>query len=533
MSKEFKSDRLLTPATIGVLFVIRIAVGWHFLYEGLIKVFDPRWSSAGYLAGSPWLLSGFFQWLILQPTLLRIVDLLNAWGLTLIGLALFFGCLTRTASFFGVVMLAMYYIAYPPFIGYDTPAVEGSYLLVNKNLIELLVLVLFVILPKGALPSLSPLFAKIWDRLRSKQPVIEIPKEENAPAPASPFFLGRRELLSSLATLPFFGGFVLAVLKKKSYEEQQLRRFRVDAVTSATPSTIRFASLSELKGQVPHGRIGHVELSRVMCGGNLVSGFAHARDLIYVSPLLKTYFTDDKVMETLRLAEACGINTAVLRTDHHTIRILEKYWKRGGKIQWLAQTYPSAKDVTGNIQMAIDAGAIGAFVQGNIADTLIRDNNLDVLEKAISFIRQNGLIAGTAAHSLRVPMVLEEAGIEFDFYMKTFHRDDYWSAHPRENRVEFSIIGPEHPDHNQYHDNIWCLDPEETAEFMSKVKKPWIAYKVLAAGAIPPKEGLRYVFEHGADFACVGMFDFQVVENANITYELLTSEIPRRRPWCA
>ncbi|MFB3906394.1 MAG: hypothetical protein ACE15E_23365 [Acidobacteriota bacterium] len=444
------------------------------------------------------------------------------------------GCLTRTASIFGIALLGLYYVAYPPFIGYDTPMAEGSYLLVNKNLIETLVLVLFVVLPKDALPGLSRALTALRFSLRRDARGGPLPAEENASSPTGRMSLGRRDLISSLASLPFFGLFVVSVLKKRSYEEQQLRKFRVDAVTSATPTTIRFASLAELKGQVPRGRIGRVELSRVMCGGNLVSGFAHWRDLIYVSPLLKTYFTDEKVIETLRLAEACGINTAVLRTDDHTIRILDRYWKRsGGRIQWLAQTYPSAKDVTGNIQKAIDGGAIGAFVQGNIADGLVRDNNLEVIEKAIAFIRKNGLIAGTAAHSLEVPMALEKAGMEFDFYMKTFHRDDYWSAHPKQNRVEFSILGRNQSDHDQFHDNIRCLDPEETAEFMKRVTKPWIAYKVLAAGAIPPKDGLRYVFGNGADFACVGMFDFQVVENANIAYQLFTSPLRRERPWCA
>ncbi len=109
-----------------------------------------------------------------------------------------------------------------------------------------------------------------------------------------------------------------------------------------------------------------------MIGGNLISGFAHSRDLIYVSTWLKKYFTDEKVIETLWLCEACGINTAIFRCDENTIRILEKYWKRGGKVQWLAQTYPKGEDMT-NIKLAIDHGAIGAFVMGNIADKIVFD----------------------------------------------------------------------------------------------------------------------------------------------------------------
>jgi hypothetical protein len=65
------------------------------------------------------------------------------------------------------------------------------------------------------------------------------------------------------------------------------------------------------------------------------------------------------------------------------------------------------------------------------------------------------------------------------------------------------------------------------------VSIPWIAYKVLAAGAIKPSEGLRHAFSGGADFACLGMFDFQVVENANTVCEVLNSDLKRERTWFA
>ena len=105
--------------------------------------------------------------------------------------------------------------------------------------------------------------------------------------------------------------------------------------------------------------------------------------------MIKNYFTDEKVIETLWLYEACGINTIIFRTDEQTIRILEKYWKRGGKIQWIAQTYPKDDDLS-NIQMAIDAGADGAFVMGGIADQLVSKDRLEYLAKPIEYIRESG-----------------------------------------------------------------------------------------------------------------------------------------------
>ena len=76
---------------------------------------------------------------------------------------------------------------------------------------------------------------------------------------------------------------------------------------------------------------------RVWPGGNLISGYAHSRDLIYVSNLVQSYFSDEKVLETMKICEVCGINTIILHVDANTLRIMEKYRKRNGKMHWIAQ----------------------------------------------------------------------------------------------------------------------------------------------------------------------------------------------------
>lgn len=283
---------------------------------------------------------------------------------------------------------------------------------------------------------------------------------------------------------------------------------------------------------MPVGKIGHVRISRLICGGNLVIGSAHDRDLIYIPALMRHYFTDRKIMETWQLCEEVDINTMIgpvnspyAYGEDPTIRVYKRYRDElGGQIQWIAQTYPKTFDLTGPIQTAIDNGAVGAFVHGGIGDNWVKNNRVDLLAKAIEFIRKNGLIAGCACHDLRVPMALEQAGVELDFYMKTFHHDNYWSATPKDERLDYATAP---------HDNMWCLRPEETMEFMRTVKKSWIAFKVLAAGAIHPREGFKFAFENGADFINVGMFDFQVREDAIIARGIL-DDISRRgrsRPW--
>jgi len=291
------------------------------------------------------------------------------------------------------------------------------------------------------------------------------------------------------------------------------------------------APADSVKG-LPAGKIGNVKISRVICGGNLTNGYAHSRDLIYVSDLLKKYFTDEKVIETYQICEECGINTAIANVrggkgdeqDENTVRVLNKYWnERGGQIQWLAQTNPQVNDLTGSIQKAIDNGAVGAFVQGGVADEFVRKGKVDLLGKAVEFIKKNGLIAGVGGHEIRTTMECEKAGVNPDFYMKTLHSTNYWSA--RRPDQDKDVID------NGAADNYWDKEPDKTIEFMKTVKRPWIAYKVLAAGAIHPRDGFKFAFENGADFLCVGMFDFQVREDAIIAREVLSGKMNRQRPW--
>jgi hypothetical protein len=100
-----------------------------------------------------------------------------------------------------------------------------------------------------------------------------------------------------------------------------------------------------------------------------------------------------------------------------------------------------------------------------------------------------------------------------------------------EGRLEYGVINESSADRNQLHDNMWDLFPEKTVEYMKTVSKPWFAFKVLAAGAIQPKEGFKFAFENGADFIVVGMFDFQVIDDVNIACETLSGLKPRERAW--
>jgi len=299
-----------------------------------------------------------------------------------------------------------------------------------------------------------------------------------------------------------------------------IRSLEEYALAGETPAS----PITSPKVTVPVGAIGKVKISRLICGGNLISGYAHSRDLIYVSPLLKHYFTEQKIFETWATCEQHGINTMILHpANAEEAKLYEKYRAQGGRIQYLAQIGPTKDDLKTDVKRAKDAGAVGAFLLGNLGDAWTREGDVKLIGELLGIIKDHGLVAGVGGHELRTVMAVEKGGFNPDFYMKTLHDANYWSKRRPDQMKE--VID------NYAIDNYWCMDPKETIAFMSEVKRPWIAYKVLAAGAIQPRAGFQHAFSNGADFAAVGMFDFQVAEDAAIVKDICQAAQSRERDW--
>ncbi len=523
---SIKKVTLSESIKLYALTLLRIVIGWHFLYEGISKAFTPGWSSADFLSISNWIFAGLFHWIAGNPAVLGVVDFMVTWGLVLIGLTLFTGLFDRISAIAGMALIAMFWIANPPLtrLDFGVPH-EGNYLVVDKNIVEFFALLVLSLFPTGKYLGLG-VFLKGKSHMINPvrvnpEPAVQVEQangNENVK-------LDRRSVIRGLSALPFLGVFGYAVLKQKqweSYEEKNL----VDSVTGASAKVFNNASLKELKGRIPMSKIKEVPLSRVILGGNLLSGYAHSRDLIYVSQLVKAYHQKEKIFATLLLAEECGINT--LLTNPILCSLIDEYWKRGiGKIQFISDCAGLLYDDKGSspmpfdqyiskVKRAIDGGAVACYIQGETADYYMGNGKPDAIAKVLDLIKQNGILTGIGAHKIETIKACVDAGFQPDFWMKTLHHLNYWSAKSPE-----------------WHDNIFCDNPAETISYMKSLPQPFIAFKTMAAGSILPKDGFRYAFENGADFVCAGMYDFQMVEDVNIACDILKSDIKRERPWYA
>ncbi len=281
-------------------------------------------------------------------------------------------------------------------------------------------------------------------------------------------------------------------------------------------------------GELPKGRLGHLEISRLLLGGNLLTHYTHSRDLMYVYALTRHYNTREKIFETMALAEAHGINALVIHTAAGVMDMLREYrHKRGGKIRWIicptAVMEPGLKEFKEQVAMLLDEGTDAVYIWGVRADDLVARGNPELIAEAVIAVKDKGALCGVGAHDLRVIQECERLQVPADFYIKTLHHHSY-------------PTGPKPEDITAPYKEIpgyWCSHPKETIEFMEKVEKPWIAFKVMAAGAIPPANAFRYALRNGADFILAGMFDFEIAEDVRLIKEILAGDLKRSRPWRA
>jgi hypothetical protein len=308
-------------------------------------------------------------------------------------------------------------------------------------------------------------------------------------------------------------------------ERSTRRQFVGGALTTAAAAS----AAATPQDRLPKGEIGKLQISRLLLGGNLLTRYTHSRDLKYVYSLARAYNTDEKLLATLALAEEHGIDTLAVHPDPETLRVMKQHRARGGKIKWILSTEPPAEaEVQPDMEKhrrrvheLVEHGADAIYLWGVRADQLAKAGKAELIAKAVEIMKQTGLPSGVGAHALQTVMECEKVDAGAEFYLKTLHHHNYKTGpKPGEAGDDFKEIP-----------GYWCGKPQETVEFMKNVRKPWIAFKVMAAGAIPPKDAFRYSYQSGADFIVAGMFDFEISEDVGIVKEILSSQPRRTRPW--
>jgi hypothetical protein len=256
---------------------------------------------------------------------------------------------------------------------------------------------------------------------------------------------------------------------------------------------------------LPMGSFGGRKVSRLVIGGNLISGSAHAGEIVYQSDFMTHYFDTDRIFKTWTIAERNGINTTLMRCDPHIIEHYGRFLReRGGKLHWITQTAPEQGDPVQNAKLARDNGSFAVYLHGGVSDGLVEEGKVDQIGEAVEGFKKLGVFSGVAAHKLETIQAVEKAAIDPDFYMFTINKVNYLSS-----------------------------DPTAIDNYMEKINRPWIGFKVLGAGRDHPKEGFRHAFQRGADLIAVGMFDWQVRNDSATAKELLAGDLERRRPWRA
>ena len=301
--------------------------------------------------------------------------------------------------------------------------------------------------------------------------------------------IGRRGMLRN--SLAISG----ALLGGVSLEEKALMAQLVDRSS--------YGKVQEPVKGLQRGKLGKYEISRLIIGGNLISGSAHAGELLYQSALMTHYFSTEKILETWALAEQNGINTTLMRADPHIIEHYQKFTReRGGNLQWIAQSAPEQGDPVENAKRARDNGAIAVYLHGGVSDRTVEAGKATDIGRIVEGVQKAGLIAGIGTHKLTTVQACAQAKIDPDFFMVTVNQVNYY-----------------------------CSPAADVAEFMKTIKKPWIGFKTLGAGRAKPPVGFRYAFQRGADFIAVGMFDWQVRDDVAHVQDMLAKGIERDRAW--
>ena len=362
------------------LSLLRVAIGWHFLYEGCWKLMQEEgWSCASYLGAAQGPIAPLFKWMASQGWIVATGNWAVQLGLVAIGLALISGILARVASLFGIALMAMFYCCQPPEpFATAMSGADGRFFILERNAIEALGLALIAVMP-------------CWRG-----------------------FL--RTLLPGAVVLAVFGGCFWVHYKAGGFK-------KVEAVTSATVKVHECTALAALKAPFEEkATIGGVEISRLALDGELIAGHAHARDLIWTDEFMRRYNSGVTLGRTVRYCLHCGVDAVFAEPPFLAPMCAEA--KAVGKELKFFVNCASAEDA----KLAAGGGAKGVYLRPEVADGLARKGDRNGIQKLVAELKSASLPVGIGAEDVSTVKFCAEIGVVPDYWVLAFHSLDYPAA---------------------------------------------------------------------------------------------------------
>ena len=277
---------------------------------------------------------------------------------------------------------------------------------------------------------------------------------------------------------------------------------------------------SDTRANVDRVKFGSASISRLVVGGNPVSGYSHMSETLNSEML--DYFTASNVKKLLRDCEQAGINAWQSRADRFVMRILREYRSEGGRIEWIAQTASELGDIDRNIKEIAAAGAIAAYHHGANTDALWKSGKMEVVHDRLRVMRQAGLRVGLGTHTPGVIDYVESKDWDVDFYMTCVYNMSR-SKQDAEKLAGGSVEG----------EFFYEPDRKQMLERVRKASKQCLIFKVYGAGRRcrsqeDMRRALSEVFEYAkpADVVVIGMFPKykdQVAEDCRLVKEVTAS----------
>ena len=222
--------------------------------------------------------------------------------------------------------------------------------------------------------------------------------------------------------------------------------------------------------------IGNLNLSKVICGTNAFYGHSHfseAQDAEYLAR-----FDDKTIAHTIQRSLDLGVNTVESCANERIVSILSELRKEASEpIRFVGSTRldetSEMKSHEQKLSFLIEKQADICVVHAQYVDHPRRADVPEGLERFIDQIHEAGLLAGISTHRVQTIEICEARGYGIDVYMFPL------------NLTGFVYPGYEGSETVQ-----------DRVDLIRGVSRPFILIKTLAAGRIPPQEGLAFIAEN-------------------------------------